>query len=408
MPRHTAYYLFLLLLILFGCSRQGYAQFFELTGGQNKVNVPFKVVRNMVIIKLKINNNGPYNFILDTGVGFMVITEPSLIDSLSIPDRRTIKLGGLGEGDDFDAYYTSTLNIEIPGINSVGVSAAIFKKDHFGLSNYAGVPIYGLLGYEFFSRLVVKINFSDSTLTAYRPGKMRVPKKYDALPLLIEGNKPFITTCVRFCDKTERDCKLIVDIGAGHPLSLDDDGSKRWPTDKSIAANLGMGLTGPISGDISRINQLNIGRYILTNVLSSFPARRYEPYTSAQRDGNLGIDVLKRFHLIFDYGKGLLYVKPRTSLKEAFERDMSGLEYYAGGDGLKHVVISRVEPGSASDDIGLARDDEIMSVNFKPVANMQLEELDQLFRSGDGRSLLLEIYHEKIYTRVILTLKRRI
>ncbi|MEO7212582.1 aspartyl protease family protein [Mucilaginibacter sp.] len=396
------------MLIIFGCSGRGYAQFFQLTEGRNQVSVPFKVVRNMVIIRLKINNNGPYNFILDTGVGFMVITEPSLVDSLNILDRRTLKLAGLGEGDDFDAFYTSPLNIEIPGINSVGVSAAIFKKDHFGLSNYAGMPIHGLLGYEFFNRLVVKINFNDSTLTAYRPGKMKTPRKYEALPITIESNKPFLKTCVRFCDNSERKCKLIVDIGAGHPLSLDDNNANPWPTQKTIAANLGMGLTGPISGEISRVRQLDIGKYSFTNVLSSFPAKRGDDTFIAERDGNLGLDVLKRFILIFDYSNGLLYVKPRTNLKEAFERDMSGLEYYAGGDELKRIVISRVEPGSASDDLGLAKDDEILSVNFKPVANMSLEELDHIFRSGDGRGLLLEIYHDKQFTRVILTLKRRI
>ncbi|WP_166727800.1 aspartyl protease family protein [Mucilaginibacter gilvus] len=395
-------------MLIFGCGGRSYAQFFQLTEERTHVKVPFKVVRNMVIIKLKINNNGPYNFILDTGVGFMVITEPSLVDSLNIPDRRTLKLAGLGEGDDFDAYYTEPLNIEIPGINSVGVSAAIFKKDHFGLSNYAGMPIHGLLGYEFFNRLVVKINFNDSTLTAYRPGSLKIPRKYEALPITLENNKPFLKTCVRFCDNSERECKLIVDIGAGHPLSLDENNANPWPTQKSIAANLGMGLTGPIKGEISRVRQLNLGKYSLTNVLSSFPEKRTDNSVSAERDGNLGMDVLKRFILIFDYSKGLLYVKSRGNLKEPFERDMSGMEYYAGGDELKRIVISRVEPGSAGDDVGLLKDDEITSVNFKPVANMSLEELDRLFRSGDGKGLLLEIYHEKKFTNVILTLKRRI
>jgi hypothetical protein len=408
MPGRTLYYPFLLLMLIFGCSLQSYAQFFQLTEDSKHVTVPFKVVRNMVIIKLKINNNGPYNFILDTGVGFMVITEPSLVDSLNIIDRRTLKLAGLGEGDDFDAYYTEPLNIEIPGINSVGVSAAIFKKDHFGLSNYAGMPIHGLLGYEFFNRLVVKINFNDSTLTAYRPGSLKTPRKYEALPITIENSKPFLKTCVRFCDNSERECKLIVDIGAGHPLSLDENLANPWPTQKAIAANLGMGLTGPIKGEIGRVRQLSLGKYSLTNVLSSFPDSRGDNSFSAERDGNLGMDALKRFMLIFDYSKGMLYLKSRGNLKEPFERDMSGLEYYAGGDELKRVVISRVEPGSAGDDVGLITDDEITSVNFKPVVNMSLEELDRLFRSGDGRSLLLEIYHEKKFSKVILTLKRRI
>ncbi|OOQ59970.1 aspartyl protease family protein [Mucilaginibacter pedocola] len=407
MAPRLLYYPLLLLLAVTGICRQSRAQFFQLADGRKQATVPFKVIRNMVIIKLKINNNGPYNFILDTGVGFMIITDPTMVDSLHIPDRRTLKLGGLGQGDDYDAYYTNPLNIEIPGINSVGVSAAIFKKDHFGLSNYAGMPIHGLLGYEFFNRLIVKMNFNDSTLTAYRPGKIKGLKKYEALPLTIEGNKPYVNTCVSFCDKSERECKLIVDIGAGHPLSLEDNPAKPWPTQKAIAANLGMGLTGPIYGEIGRINQLSLGKYQLTNVLSSFPERN-DNTVLGERDGNLGMDVLKRFVLVFDYANKMLYLKPRTNLKEAFERDMSGTEYYAGGENLDRVVISRVEPGSAGDDVGLLKDDEIVSINFKPVANMHLEDIDRLFRSGDGRGVLLEIYRDKKINRLVLTLKRRI
>jgi C-terminal processing protease CtpA/Prc len=72
------------------------------------------------------------------------------------------------------------------------------------------------------------------------------------------------------------------------------------------------------------------------------------------------------------------------------------------------VIISRVEPGSAADEIGLERDDEILSINFKPVKNMTLEDIDRIFKSQNDRSLLLEIYHDKTTDRVILTLKRRI
>jgi hypothetical protein len=401
------YPLVLLLMILFS-TIPACAQYFELENS-NQVKIPFRMIRNMVIIKLTINDRGPFNFILDSGVGIMIITEPNLIDSLNITYKRTLHLAGVGVGEDYEAYVTAPLKIEIPGIRSVGVGAAIFKKDHFGLSNYIGIPIHGLLGYEFFNKLVVKLNFTDSILTAYKPDKFKLKKlkKFEAIPILIENNKPYITTAVRFCDGSVRKCKLIVDIGAGHPLSLDNHRVNQWPTEKTIEANLGMGLTGPISGEISRVNQLSIGKYGLNNVLSSFPETQDTGYYTT-RDGNLGMDVLKRFTVVFDYENSLMYVKACGNLKEPFEHDMSGMEYYAGGDGLKHIVISRVEPGSASDEIGLAKNDEIMSVNLKPVANMSLEDLDHLFKSGDGRGLLLEVYHDKQYSRVILTLKRRI
>ena len=60
------------------------------------------------------------------------------------------------------------------------------------------------------------------------------------------------------------------------------------------------------------------------------------------------------------------------------------------------------------DAIGLERGDEIISINFKPVEKMSLEEIDALFKSRDNRSILLEVFHDNRYDNVILTLKRRI
>ncbi|HMG10622.1 MAG TPA: PDZ domain-containing protein, partial [Mucilaginibacter sp.] len=108
------------------------------------------------------------------------------------------------------------------------------------------------------------------------------------------------------------------------------------------------------------------------------------------------------------YAHNTMYLKPGSKFREPFEHDMSGLEYYAAGDNFDRIIINRVEPGSAADEIGLERDDEIVTINFKPVSKMTLEEIDDLFKSKNDRSLLLDVYHDKKLDKVILTLKRRI
>ena len=397
-----------LLFAMLGTVMFAYAQYFQLPNTCKQETLPFKLIRNLIIIKVNINGKGPFNFILDSGAGLMVITDPALLDTLNLPGDRTINLAGLGKGKDCQAYLVSGLNVEIDKIRSVDVGAAIFKKDQFGLSNFVGIPIHGLLGYEFFNKLVVKIDFNDSTITAYKQGVFKANKKYSKLPISIVDNKPYLNSAIKFCDNIERSCMLVVDIGAGHPLSLEHDAISHWPVDKAIKANLGMGITGPISGEISRVNCLLLGKYKLNNVLSSFPEVFTDSKRFTPRDGNLGLDVLKRFIIIFDYAGGALYLKPRTNLKEPFEHDMSGLEYYAEGEEFKHVIIDRVEPGSAGDVIGLKKDDELVAVNFKPVAGMSLEDLDGLFKSKDGRGLVLEIFRDKKYENVLMFLKRRI
>ncbi|TWJ00743.1 aspartyl protease [Mucilaginibacter frigoritolerans] len=384
------------------------AQYFDINGHKKRVIIPFRLVRNMIIIKVEINNKGPFNFIMDTGVGLMIITDPQLIDSLKVCKNRTLKLGGLGEGDDYEAYATAPLQINIPGLTSHDVAAAILKKDNFGLSNYAGMPIHGLLGYEFFNNLAVRVDFSDSTLTVYRPGDVRLYGKGEKIPITIEDHKPYLETNVNMPDGCIKKTKLVIDLGAGHPLLLENM-EKALPKN-CIAANLGMGFNGPVSGYISRISEVELGKYKIRNIVSSFPTGDSLICKSEdiKRDGNLGLGILKRFIIVFDYHNNLIYLKPGPNFKEPFEHDMSGLEYYAGGDDYKHIIISRVEPGSAGDTIGLEKDDEILSINLKPTSTMSLEQIDDIFKSQNDRNLVLEVFHDNKHDMVIMTLKRRI
>ena len=203
------------------------------------VSIPFRMVRNMIIIKLKINDQGPFNFILDTGVGLMIITEPNLVDSINLTSKRSIKIPGLGEGEDAEAYISSTLKVDIPGLESHDINAAILKKDHFNLSNYAGMPIDGLLGYEFFANVAVKINFADSTLNVCRPQDLRPFRKSNRIPISVEQRKPYIQMKVTFTNGNKMDAKMVIDIGAGHPISIENMIRNNGLPAKFIPANLG-------------------------------------------------------------------------------------------------------------------------------------------------------------------------
>jgi len=409
MPYKTIYKFFLWLLFLTSLSLPARAQYFDIIGHRKKVAIPFRLIRNLIVIQLKINNKGPFNFIMDTGAGLMIITDPELIDSVNIPSKRTLKLSGDGVGDAYEAFITSPLKIDIPGLASYGVAAAILKKDHFGLSNYTGMPIHGLLGYEFFNNLAVKVNFGDSTLTVYRPQDQRLFNKGEKIPITVENHKPYLETNVYLPDGSIKKSKLVIDLGAGHPLSLENMADSPELPKKCISANLGIGFNGPISGFISRISEIELGKYRIKNLISSFPEDdSLLNKLRAKRDGNLGIGLLKRFVVVFDYHDNAIFLKPGRDFNEPFEHDMSGLEYYAGGDDFKHVIISRVEPGSAGDAIGLEKDDEIVAINFKQTADMSLEQIDEIFKSENNRNLLLEVYHDKKLDQVIITLKRRI
>jgi hypothetical protein len=391
---------------LYMCSA---AQYFAVDSGRKNVSIPFRLIRNMVVVKMHINNKGPFNFVLDTGVGLMIMTDPAMADSINLPYKRTIKITGLGGDGDYEAIVTPPLKLDIPGLSSTGISAAILKKDYFNLSSYVGIPIHGLIGWDFFNNLAVKVTFSDSTLTVCRPQDLKAFRKSQRIPITIEDKKPYLETMVTFPDGRRASNKLVIDLGAGHPLSLENLQKTNGFPKVFIKANLGVALNGPIDGVIGRMPEIDLGKYKVKNVITSFPDTSADLRSlTISRDGNMGIGILKKFNVIFDYSNGALYIKPNETFAQPFEHDMSGIEYFSTGAKLDHLVVSRVEPNSPADEIGLQRNDEIVSINFMPVAKMSIEEVDNLLKSKTDRSLLLEVYHDKRYDKVILTLRRRI
>jgi len=406
MPRIVGYKFLLFLLTLICCTPSVRAQQFDIIGKKKRVYVPFEIVRSMVIVQLKINGTGPYNFILDTGVGVMLITDPLLADSLNIVNKRTITIAGLGERANYEAIIAPLVNVTIAGqLVSRNVSAAILKDDFFGLSNYAGIPIHGLLGSDLFNKLAIKISFSDSTLVVAHPGNMRIFRNPEKIPLTIEERKPYMKTQVILTDGTAKVKKLLIDLGAGHALSLEKIDSL---PEKSIVANLGVGLNGLIDGHLARVGSISIGKYNIKDVITSFPSDDPSFKTSIPRNGSIGIGLLKRFDIIFDYQNSVMYLKTNSNLKQTFEHDMSGISFHAGGKDFDHLIVEKVDVGSAADEMGIQAGDEIVSINFKPVSKMSLQQVDDLLKSRDGRTILLELYRDTVTDRVLLTLKRRI
>lgn len=399
-----------IMMIQFVAGVSARAQDFYFKGNKSKDGLRFSLVKNLVIIPIYINEKGPFNFILDTGVGPMIITDPKLIDSIGLKLSRTIKISGLGKGAEIDAFVSNDVSARVGDAWIDNIPTAILKQDIFGLSNYLGTKIYGLLGYHFFKSFVVQLNYSGKRIVFGHPWAFRKIRG-ERVPIEIESNKPYVNMGIESPDYGSMTIKMLIDNGASHAISLERLKEEPFPVPaSSIVANLGVGMSGPIDGNIGRVSVIKIGEFRLKDVLASYP--RYDDVAAKvilkDRNGNLGADILSRFNITFDYADNSMYLRKNGHFNRPFEHDMSGIEVYLQEDKTRHYFVGRVEPGSPADLAGIKADDEIIQINFAPASSFKLDDINNLFKVADGKTIILSIYRDKEVDVKVFKLKQRI
>lgn len=393
-------------LVFFVLSVSG--QEFIFKRNRQKQSISFKCIKNLMVIPVYVNGKGPYDFVLDTGVGPMIITDPSIIDSLNFSGLRKIKVSGLGI-ETVEAYVSQSLDVKVGSTSIKYIPAAILKEDLFNLSGHLGLKIYGLLGFSFFNSFIVDIRYSENRLIIY-DHDAKIKYRGKKIPIEIENQKPYILAAIDAPGNKTVEARFLMDTGASHALSLEMLNGTEFPLpEKKIKANLGMSLSGQIKGYVGRVGKFNIGGYVFRDVVSGFPDFKSiaNKIDLSKRNGNLGADLLRKFNIQFNYQGGFIYVKPNGLSKIPFEHDMVGMVLYLDQKEYKRVLIGEIDENSPAEKAGLCADDEIIAVNFKNIDAYSLNDLTEMFKSKADRNIIFEIFRDnQVYFKVVRLQKR--
>lgn len=388
---------------------EGYGQEFAFPRNKSKQSITFKCIKNLIIVPLLVNGKGPFDFVLDTGVGPLIITQPSIIDSLNFTSMRKIKLSGLGV-ETVDAYVSQSINVQIGKAKIKNIPTAVLKEDLFNLSGHLGIKIYGLIGFDFFNSFVVDIRYSHNRLIFYDL-KSKVKYRGAKIPVVIEKQKPYIETQVLMDDTVKVKTRLLIDTGASHALSLEVLDGTAFPLPyPNVKANLGMSLSGEIKGHMGRIPKFYIGDYTFNQVVAGFPDFEYisKRIDLRNRNGNLGGEILRKFNVQFNYREGFISLKPNVNRKKPFQHDMVGMVVFLEQNEFERVFIGGVDEGSPAEKAGFLLRDEIISIDFKPITSYTLNDINELFKSRPGRKLLFEIHRNNRILFKFVQLEKRI
>lgn len=388
---------------------------FSLAGGRKKVSIPIEIHNNLVVVPVVLNGQLPLKFILDTGVRTSILTEKTFSDILNLTYSRKYSIAGPGGKKMVDAYVTNNVSLDLPGVHGEGHAMLVLDEDYLELRNYLGADVHGILGYELFSRFIVKIDYESKRLTLSTPSKFNKPgRRYKTVPITIQDTKPYMVTEVEMNDSIRVKTKLLIDSGASHGLVLEpsSDPNLKVPP-RHIKSIIGRGIGGVITGQIGRIKAIHVGDYRVTNVISNFPDPNSYMDTlktgrAIFRNGSLGGEVLSRFNVIFDFPKEKMYVKRNHDYRKKFHFNLSGLTLKAEGSNLRKYEITDVRENSAAAQAGIQTGDLILSVNGLSAADFDLNTLTGFFNSKPGKKIVMDIERAGKRTKKVFHLENQI
>lgn len=310
----------------------------------------------VILVKAKFNNlPDSFNFILDTGSGGISL-DSNTVEDFHIPHvpsgRYIYGIAGVRKVD-----FAQHNSLSFPGLTVDSLDFYINNYDI--LANVYGIKINGIIGYSFFSRYIVKINFDSLKISVFHPGYIKYPPhgfllhpRFKGLPIIPLGIK----------DARTINANYYFDTGAGLCFLIsqqfNEDSSVLRRRRKPVQVEV-QGLGGRRQMHLTMINQLQIGPYKFRKVPTYILEDENNILAYPSQGGLVGDDILRRFNLVLNYPQREIHLLPNSHFRDLFDYSYTGMTmYFVDG----HIVIDDIINGSPADKSGLKNGDIIMSI----------------------------------------------
>ena len=417
---------FLLVCVLPILAQDG----FYFVNDKNKVSIPFKFINNLIFIPIKVNGI-ELNFLLDSGVEETILFSLEDKKEVSFFNVEKVTLRGLGGEFAIEGLKSKNNILEIPSMKSTNHILYVVLDQDFNISSHVGIPVNGIIGYNFLKNNLIEINYTKRKIVVYKDNlknRKKMQRKYVIIPFTLEKSKPYIISNL-IIDTIAFPVKLLIDIGNSDALWLFQNLSKliKVPT-KNFDDYLGKGFSGDVEGKRARIPKFSMGDFEFNNPIAAFPDSSSIKNVKMVPDrlGSIGGELLKRFTLVFDYPKNQLFVKKNNEYYTPFTYNKSGIEiqhiglqwvqetvrletvplsvetFDAGGTKvsndfkykfeLKPVYqIANLRKNSPAAKCGLQKGDTIISINNNNAYKYTLQEINSLLKSEEDKWIELKV-----------------
>jgi hypothetical protein len=271
----------------------------EFPAGSDVVRLPARVVNNRIYVRLDIAGRG-LDFLLDSGSSTINIDAAVARElGLEILGRSAQTVAG--------TYASGRVVVPAVGIGALAMHDVVMHTVPID-QHEKTVRVVGLLGFDFFDAVGLKIDYAGGTVDAYRPGTIVPPP--NAVPLEVALNSGAPVAHATFGDASGED--FVVDTGAAFPYVLFQRFVRAHPgasapDPRDARSQFLDGVGGQIEYRNVTSKRLEFGAFIIDDP-AGIEALSSNAFGFDNEDGLIGSDILKLFTVYTDYAAGKLYL----------------------------------------------------------------------------------------------------
>lgn len=371
---------------------------FILPPTQTLTSFPFRLLTGgIVLVKARLDNfPDSLNFIFDTGSGGISLDSVTCL-RFNIPTQISDKtIRGIAGIRKVRFAMNRTLHLTGLDVDSLNFHVG----DYDILTSVYGEKVDGIVGFSFFSRYIVKIDYDSLKIYVCSKGSIKYPRGGYLLRPILAG-LPIQSARVR--DNTDILSRFYFDTGAGLCLLLSSDfvsdsglinESKKKPV-----LTQAEGLGGKADMKLTTVRDFRLGPYRFRNVPAYIFDDEYNVTSYPSLAGLIGNDILRRFNVILNYERREIHITPNSHYRDPFDYSYTGLGiYWIDGQ----IEVQDVMKDSPAEKAGFKQGDIIFAVNNDFSRNMQAYK--NLFQNPGER---VKVIVKRENTLLQLTLKAK-
>ena len=277
--------------------------------GQNIVKeIPFRLTKyNNILVPVIINQKDTVQLMLHTGSDYITIIDDSYkkMKSISISDTLNNVTSWAGYSD-----------MKMSQNNVIKLGDEEFSKIPIFIDKQSGHESDGKIGLKFFEGKYLEINFDENKLYVYDKAPTKL-KKYTKLNSRYSQETLYIKA-FPFIDKKPIETEFMIHTGFSGALMISDDFAKEYKLLEKFEI-IGESKLSDAAGNVilskkSILPDFELAKHTFKNVPMSF----FDSTIKIQHKNIMGGDLIKRFNLILNPEKDILYAKKSKYYKDEY------------------------------------------------------------------------------------------